>query len=93
MTKWISQTNSLFDRCQHVQVCGDADAKLEPFVKAAYQTWDIKKEVKEPATSGKTAFCICMGNKDLEPFFPFAMIAAQTISIAIDFVKKIGSLR
>ena len=45
-------------------------------------TCEIKKDVKEPATSDKTAFCICMGNKDLEPF-PFVMIAAQTKKLAV----------
>ena len=69
---------------EEVQVCGRCCRPRLVLViltiPAADSTWDIKKDVKEPATSGKTAFCICMGNKDLEPFFPFVMIAAQTIS-------------
>lgn len=43
-------------------------------------TCDIKKEVKAAAVECMTAICNCTGNKDLEPFLPAVVEAAQSIS-------------
>uniref|UniRef100_A0A7S1B0T2 ABC transporter domain-containing protein n=1 Tax=Noctiluca scintillans TaxID=2966 RepID=A0A7S1B0T2_NOCSC len=53
-------------------------------------TCDIKKDVKEAATSCMTAICNCTGNKDLEPFLPFVVKAAQTITNTHECVEKLA---
>merc|ERR1719215_788771 len=53
-------------------------------------TCDIKKEVKEAATACMTAICNCTGNKDLEPFLPFVVKAAQSIDSTHACVEKLA---
>mmetsp|Transcript_108344 Transcript_108344/g.271560 ORF Transcript_108344/g.271560 Transcript_108344/m.271560 type:complete len:1042 (-) Transcript_108344:291-3416(-) len=53
-------------------------------------TCDIKKEVKEAATTCMTAICNCTGNKDLEPFLPFVVKAAQSIDSTHACVEKLA---
>eukprot|EP00928_Gymnodinium_smaydae_P057583 TRINITY_DN407_c0_g1_i6.p1 TRINITY_DN407_c0_g1~~TRINITY_DN407_c0_g1_i6.p1 ORF type:complete len:1068 (+),score=359.87 TRINITY_DN407_c0_g1_i6:71-3205(+) len=53
-------------------------------------TCDIKKEVKEAATTCMTAICNCTGNKDLEPFLPFVVKAAQSIDNTHSCVEKLA---
>jgi len=53
-------------------------------------TCDIKKEVKEAATACMTAICNCTGNKDLEPFLPFVVKAAQSIDNTHACVEKLA---
>merc|ERR1719281_1915434 len=43
-------------------------------------TCDVKKEVKSAAIACMEAICGCTGNKDLEPFIPSVIDAAQSIS-------------
>merc|ERR1719210_3158304 len=53
-------------------------------------TCDIKKDVKEAATACMTAICNCTGNKDLEPFLPFVVKAAQSIDSTHACVEKLA---
>merc|ERR1719204_826491 len=53
-------------------------------------TCDIKKEVKEAATACMTAICSCTGNKDLEPFLPFVVKAAQSLTNTHECVEKLA---
>jgi len=53
-------------------------------------TCDIKKEVKEAATTCMTAICNCTGNKDLEPFLPFVVKAAQSLDNTHACVEKLA---
>merc|ERR1719343_940856 len=53
-------------------------------------TCDIKKEVKEAATNCMTAICNCTGNKDLEPFLPFVVKAAQSLDSTHACVEKLA---
>mmetsp|Transcript_1930 Transcript_1930/g.4896 ORF Transcript_1930/g.4896 Transcript_1930/m.4896 type:complete len:1044 (-) Transcript_1930:313-3444(-) len=53
-------------------------------------TCDIKKEVKEAAISTMTAICNCTGNRDLEPFLPFVVKAAQSIDSTHVCVEKLA---
>ena len=79
-----------------VQSCSLVIASL-PTVQVAEWTCHIKKYVKEIIMSGMTSFGICTGNNDVEPYFPFVVKAAQTITNGNDFVRQrlreeIGSL-
>merc|ERR1719324_1995263 len=51
-------------------------------------TCDIKKEVKTAALECMTAICGCTGNKDLEPFLPAVVEAAQSINDTHACVRK-----
>jgi len=42
-------------------------------------TCDIKKEVRAAAVDSMTAICACTGNRDLEPFLPSIIMAAQSL--------------
>jgi len=53
-------------------------------------TCDIKKEVKAAALECMTAICGCTGNKDLEPFLPAVVEAAQSINDTHACVKKLA---
>mmetsp|Transcript_70157 Transcript_70157/g.146771 ORF Transcript_70157/g.146771 Transcript_70157/m.146771 type:complete len:1044 (+) Transcript_70157:76-3207(+) len=53
-------------------------------------TCDIKKEVKEAAVKCMTAICNCTGNKDLEPFLPFVVKAAQSIDQTHACVERLA---
>merc|ERR1719464_2299243 len=53
-------------------------------------TCDIKKEVKAAAVECMTAICNCTGNKDLEPFLPFVVEAAQSITNTHKCVEKLA---
>jgi len=53
-------------------------------------TCDIKKEVKEAAIACMTAICACTGNKDLEPFLPFVVKAAQSLTNTHECVEKLA---
>merc|ERR1719201_915093 len=53
-------------------------------------TCDIKKEVKAAALECMTAICGCTGNKDLEPFLPSVVEAAQSINDTHSCVKKLA---
>jgi len=53
-------------------------------------TCDIKKEVKAAAVECMTAICNCTGNKDLEPFLPFVVMAAQSLSHTHACVEKLA---
>merc|ERR1719391_1488785 len=53
-------------------------------------TCDIKKEVKEAAVNCMTAICGCTGNKDLEPFLPFVVKAAQSLTNTHECVEKLA---
>jgi elongation factor 3 len=53
-------------------------------------TCDIKKEVKTAALECMTAICGCTGNKDLEPFLPAVVEAAQSINDTHACVKKLA---
>jgi len=53
-------------------------------------TCDIKKEVKEAATTCMTAICNCTGNRDLEPFLPFVVKAAQSLDSTHACVEKLA---
>merc|ERR1719223_1764106 len=53
-------------------------------------TCDIKKEVKAAAVDCMTAICNCTGNKDLEPFLPSVVEAAQSISNTHSCVEKLA---
>merc|ERR1719159_1231676 len=52
----------------------------ELVVPVADLTCDIKKEVKAAAIKCMTAIANCTGNKDLEPFLPAVVEAAQSIT-------------
>ena len=53
-------------------------------------TCDIKKEVKAAALDCMKAICDCTGNKDLEPFLPSVVEAAQSISCTHACVEKLA---
>merc|ERR1719262_677990 len=53
-------------------------------------TCDIKKEVKAAALECMTAICGCTGNKDLEPFIPSVVEAAQSINDTHACVKALA---
>jgi len=53
-------------------------------------TCDIKKEVKAAAVECMTDICNCTGNKDLEPFLPAVVEAAQSISNTHSCVEKLA---
>merc|ERR1719230_1231083 len=53
-------------------------------------TCDIKKDVKETATNCMSAICNCTGNKDLEPFLPSVVKAAQSIDNTHACVEKLA---
>merc|ERR1719277_313213 len=53
-------------------------------------TCDIKKEVKTAAITCMTAICGCTGNKDLEPFLPSVIEAAQSITNTHKCVEKLA---
>jgi len=53
-------------------------------------TCDIKKEVKAAAVACMTAICDCTGNKDLEPFLPSVIEAAQSISNTHKCVERLA---
>jgi len=53
-------------------------------------TCDIKKEVKAAAVECMTQICNCTGNRDLEPFLPFVVEAAQSISNTHACVEKLA---
>ena len=53
-------------------------------------TCDIKKEVKAAAVECMTVICNCTGNKDLEPFLPFVVEAAQSIKQTHGCVEKLA---
>jgi len=53
-------------------------------------TCDIKKEVKTAALECMTAICGCTGNKDLEPFIPAVVQAAQSINDTHACVKALA---
>merc|ERR1719454_967780 len=53
-------------------------------------TCDIKKEVKVAAVACMTAITKCTGNKDLEPFLPAVIDAAQSIANTHACVDKLA---
>ena len=53
-------------------------------------TCDIKKEVKAAAVLCMEAICQCTGNKDLEPFLPAVILAAQFITNTHSCVDKLA---
>merc|ERR1712151_1012349 len=53
-------------------------------------TCDIKKEVKAAALSCMSAIAACTGNRDLEPFLPSVIEAAQSISNTHKCVEKLA---
>ena len=53
-------------------------------------TCDIKKEVEAAAVECMTAICNCTGNKDLEPFLPAVIQAAQSISNTHSCAEKLA---
>merc|ERR1719305_753267 len=53
-------------------------------------TCDIKKEVKDAALACMTAISQCTGNKDLEPFLPFVVDAASSITNTHNCVEKLA---
>jgi len=53
-------------------------------------TCDIKKEVKAAAVDCMTAICACTGNRDLEPFLPAVVEAAQSITNTHKCVEKLA---
>merc|ERR1711985_72194 len=53
-------------------------------------TCDIKKEVSEAAVECMTAICDCTGNKDLQPFLPSVIEAAQSINDTHACVKALA---
>ena len=53
-------------------------------------TCDIKKEVKAAAIECMTAIAHCTGNKDLEPFLPAVIDAAQSISSTHKCVERLA---
>ena len=56
----------------------------------ADMTCDIKKEVKAAAIECMTAICSCTGNKDLAPFLPSVVEAAQSISNTHACVERLA---
>merc|ERR1712151_565346 len=56
----------------------------------ADMTCDIKKEVKAAAIECMTAICACTGNKDLAPFLPSVVEAAQSISNTHACVERLA---
>ena len=53
-------------------------------------TCDIKKEVKAAAVTCMEAICQCTGNRDLEPFLPAVILAAQSITNTHSCVDKLA---
>jgi len=53
-------------------------------------TCDVKKEVKTAAVACMTAICNCTGNRDLEPFLPAVVDAAQSIANTHACVDKLA---
>jgi len=53
-------------------------------------TCDLKKEVKAAAIECMMAICSCTGNKDLEPFLPSVVEAAQSISNTHKCVERLA---
>jgi elongation factor 3 len=53
-------------------------------------TCDVKKEVKTAAVTCMTAICNCTGNRDLEPFLPAVVDAAQSIANTHACVDKLA---
>jgi len=53
-------------------------------------TCDLKKEVKDAAVACMTAICNCTGNRDLEPFLPFVVKAAQSIDSTHACVERLA---
>jgi len=53
-------------------------------------TCDIKKEVKTAALECMAAICGCTGNKDLEPFLPFVVDAASSITNTHQCVERLA---
>merc|ERR1711865_324109 len=53
-------------------------------------TCDVKKEVKAAAVTCMTAICKCTGNRDLEPFLPAVIDAAQSIANTHSCVDKLA---
>jgi len=53
-------------------------------------TCDLKKEVKVAAVDCMKAICNCTGNRDLEPFLPFVVEAAGSISNTHACVEKLA---
>jgi len=53
-------------------------------------TCDIKKEVKAAAVECMSAICDCTGNKDLTPFLPSVVEAAQSIKQTHGCVEKLA---
>ena len=53
-------------------------------------TCDIKKEVKAAAVVCMEAICQCTGNRDLEPFLPAVILAAQSITNTHSCVDKLA---
>mmetsp|Transcript_5911 Transcript_5911/g.13184 ORF Transcript_5911/g.13184 Transcript_5911/m.13184 type:complete len:1046 (+) Transcript_5911:91-3228(+) len=53
-------------------------------------TCDIKKEVSSAAVQCMTAICGCTGNKDLEPFLPYVVEAAQSITNTHNCVERLA---
>jgi len=77
------------------QVCAKAPqsvgaALIHVISPVADLTCDIKKEVKEAALTCMTAICSCTGNKDLEPFLPFVVEAASSITNTHKCVEKLA---
>jgi len=52
---------------------------------------DVKKEVQAVARECMKTICGCTGNKDLEPFIPFVIEAAQDLKKAEKCVEKLAS--
>jgi len=53
-------------------------------------TCDLKKEVKAAASACMTAICACTGNKDVEPFLPSVVAAAESITNTHACVEKLA---
>jgi len=53
-------------------------------------TCDIKKDVKVAAVECMTAICSCTGNKDLQPFLPSVVEAAQSLAFTHGCVEKLA---
>merc|ERR1712178_173739 len=62
----------------------------ELVVPVADLTCDIKKDVKAAAIKCMTAIANCTGNKDLEPFLPAVIEAAQSITNAHKCVETLA---
>jgi len=53
-------------------------------------TCDIKKEVKTAAVGCMTSICACTGNKDVEPFLPFVISAAESLTNTHKCVERLA---